>query len=111
MPTEIADFTRKMPGIARIGELMNVQRVGPDLHDFAAKPMPRIPALKGRRMTKSLLLSTALVLGTVTLCSAGGLGKPVMTTEVIKENTSSSSHDFIVPLFLLLVIAAAVDGR
>jgi hypothetical protein len=61
-------------------------------------------------MKKGLLLSTALVFGTVTLASAGGMGEPVMTTEVVEESTSSSTGDIIVPLLLLLVIAAAASG-
>lgn len=61
-------------------------------------------------MKKGLLLSTALVFGTVTLASAGGMGEPVMTTEVVEESTSSSAGDIIVPLLLLLVIAAAASG-
>lgn len=61
-------------------------------------------------MKKALLLSTSLVLGAASIASAGGLGDPVMTKDTIEQGTSSSSHDFIVPLFLLLTIAAVVSS-
>jgi hypothetical protein len=61
-------------------------------------------------MKKSLLLSTALVLGTVSFASAGGINEPVMPTTTIEQDTASSQNDIIVPLFLLLVIAAVASG-
>lgn len=61
-------------------------------------------------MRKSLLLSTALVLGSASFANAGGLADPVMTTDVISQETSSSAGGIIVPLLLLLVIAAAASG-
>lgn len=61
-------------------------------------------------MKKTLLLTTALVLGSVTLSFAGGLAEPLMTEEVVAQQTSSSAGGFIVPLMLLLVIAAAASG-
>lgn len=61
-------------------------------------------------MKRALLLSTSLVLGAASIASAGGLGDPVMTKDTVEQGTSSSSHDFIVPLFLLLTIAAVASG-
>lgn len=61
-------------------------------------------------MKRSLLLSSALVLGSISSTWAGGLSEPVMPPEVIAENTSSSSAGVVVPLLLLLLIAAAASG-
>jgi len=61
-------------------------------------------------MKKSLLLSTALVMGTLNLAYAGGMAEPVMDAEVVAQQTSSSSGGIIVPLLLLLVIAAVASS-
>lgn len=68
-------------------------------------------------MKKSLLLSSALVLGVLAPgagpAGAGGLAEPVMEAEVVRaETASSASHDFLVPLMALILFAAAssADG-
>ncbi len=57
---------------------------------------------------KVVALATALVLAATTTF-AGGLGEPVMETEVVAERAASSGG-IIVPLLLLILIAAAVSG-
>lgn len=57
---------------------------------------------------KSLMLSAAIAFAAGT-AFAGGLGEPVMETEVVAERASSSAG-IIVPLLLLILIAAALSG-
>ncbi len=61
-------------------------------------------------MKKTLLLTTALVLGPFTMAQAGGLPEPEMSPEVVEQATSSSSAGIIVPLLLIVLIAAAAAG-
>lgn len=63
-------------------------------------------------MKKSLLLSSALVLGVLSPpLHAGGLAEPVMEPEVVRAETGSSgSHDFLVPLMALIMFAAAAGN-
>jgi hypothetical protein len=65
-------------------------------------------------MRKSLLLSSALVLGVLSVASpplrAGGMAEPAMEPEVVRAETSSSgSHDFLVPLMALIMFAATAS--
>lgn len=61
-------------------------------------------------MKKSLLLSSALVLGTLGLAQAGGLPEPVMEPQAVRQQTSSSSAGFIVPVMFLILLAAVASG-
>ncbi|MCB6177190.1 tail fiber domain-containing protein [Rhodobacter sp. Har01] len=62
-------------------------------------------------MKKCLLLSSALVFGSLSLAQAGGLAEPVMEPEVIRQDASSSaSHDAIVPLMLILFMATIASA-
>jgi hypothetical protein len=65
-------------------------------------------------MKTSLLLSSALVLGVLSISSlplrAGGMAEPVMEPDVVRTETSSSgSHDFLVPLMALIMFAATAS--
>ncbi|MGL4311543.1 MAG: hypothetical protein ACRCSU_13775 [Paracoccaceae bacterium] len=60
---------------------------------------------------KSLLVTaSAALLLSIGSVQAGGLAEPTMDPDVIVEDTSSGSDAFVVPLLLLLVIAAAVSA-
>lgn len=62
-------------------------------------------------MKKVVAASSALVFAGTLTAFAGGLAEPTMEPEVIEAATSSASHDFLVPLFLLLfILAAATSG-
>jgi hypothetical protein len=60
-----------------------------------------------RKTLPALALSLSLVSAPL---YAGGLDVPVIQAPVIVADTgSSASHDWIVPLFLLLTLAAAAN--
>ncbi len=55
----------------------------------------------------ALILSGALV---ASPALAGGLDAPVLEpTVIVEETTGSGSHDWIVPLFLVLLAAASAN--
>ena len=41
---------------------------------------------------------------------AGGMAEPVMEPEVIVEESSGSSGDFVLPLFLLVILAGIISS-
>lgn len=61
-------------------------------------------------MRRFLLSGTAAIALMGGVAQAGGLADPVMTAEVVRQETSSSSGGLIVPLLFLLVIAAVASG-
>lgn len=61
-------------------------------------------------MRKLLIASTAaLALGTAT-AQAGGMAEPVMEPEVIVEDSTGTSGGLLIPILLLVLVAAAVSS-
>ncbi|WP_095587782.1 hypothetical protein [Actibacterium ureilyticum] len=57
---------------------------------------------------KKLALAAALSVAATT-AFAGNMAEPVMEPEVIVEDTSSSNGGILVPLFFLVLVAAAAS--
>jgi hypothetical protein len=59
---------------------------------------------------KKVALAAALSLAT-TSAFAGGAVEPMMEPEVVAKETSSSSQGILIPLFMLVLIAAAISAH
>ena len=62
-------------------------------------------------MRKILITTSAVLALSAMAAQAGGLGEPIMETEVVEAATSSTAGGIIVPLLLLLLIAAAASSN
>lgn len=62
-------------------------------------------------MRKTLLLTSALVLGSVPMAHAGGMPETVMSPDQIQENMLPSSGGLNVPLLLLVILAATLPSN
>lgn len=57
---------------------------------------------------KKIALAAALSLA-ATAAVAGGLSEPIIEPEVIEQSTTGSAAGILVPIFLLLAVAAAAS--
>ena len=57
-----------------------------------------------------MVLTAVVAFGLATPIHAGGMAEPVMSPDVVAEETAASNDGIIVPLMLLLVILAAASN-
>ena len=57
-----------------------------------------------------IIKAAALAMLVATPATAGGFAEPIVSPEVIEEDTASTSANILIPILLLILVAAAISG-